>query len=57
MGGAPLQASDERLLAFDPSVFFYMDTQTLVYKRPVIESDLLGFVKPYTLEVSRSISR
>ncbi|XP_063841094.1 glutamate receptor ionotropic, kainate glr-3-like [Scylla paramamosain] len=51
MTGTTLTISDERLQAMVASVPLYMDFQTLIYRRPIFESDLLGFVKPYTKEV------
>ncbi|MPC53972.1 hypothetical protein E2C01_047877 [Portunus trituberculatus] len=51
MSGTPMTVSDERLIAMDPSVHLYMDIQTLIYKRPRIDSDLMGFVRPFTLLV------
>ncbi|XP_063843794.1 glutamate receptor ionotropic, delta-1-like isoform X1 [Scylla paramamosain] len=51
MSGTPMTVSDERIIAMDASVPLFMDIQTLVYNRPRLESDLLGFVRPFTLLV------
>ncbi|KAK8385626.1 hypothetical protein O3P69_016421 [Scylla paramamosain] len=39
---------DRRTVA-DFSDFLYMDQERLIYKRPVVESDMAGFLKPFTL--------
>ncbi|XP_042216375.1 glutamate receptor 1-like [Homarus americanus] len=48
MTGVVMSLSDERNQAIDFSVPLYMDASKLAYKRPVLESDITGFVKPYT---------
>ena len=57
MGGTTVTVSDQRLQAIDPSVPIFMDLQTLVYKRPVFESDLAGFIKPFSPQVRTRSAR
>ncbi|XP_064094780.1 probable glutamate receptor [Macrobrachium nipponense] len=49
--GTVLSQSSSRLSVIDFSVPLYMDTQAMIYKRPVILSDLAGFAKPFTGQV------
>lgn len=51
MSGILLTFSEDRAKAVDFSQPLYKDTQTLVYKRPEIQADLSGFLKPYTTPV------
>ncbi|XP_063868251.1 glutamate [NMDA] receptor subunit 1-like [Scylla paramamosain] len=39
---------EERTSVVDFSDFLYIDQNSIVYKRPVLESDMAGFLKPYT---------
>ena len=43
--------SKKRVQVIDPSVPLFIDFQGLAYKSPLFDSDLLGFIKPFTLEV------
>ncbi|MPC12424.1 Glutamate [NMDA] receptor subunit 1 [Portunus trituberculatus] len=38
----------ERAAVVDFSDFLYTDQKSIVYKRPMLESDMAGFLKPYT---------
>ncbi|XP_066980555.1 glutamate receptor ionotropic, delta-1-like isoform X2 [Macrobrachium rosenbergii] len=49
--GTLLSQSPSRMSVIDFSVPLYMDTQAMIYQRPVILSDLAGFAKPYTGQV------
>ena len=50
--GVPSVVSDRRLRAVDYSVTVDMEQQVLMYRRPIFEADVSGFVKPYALNVS-----
>ncbi|XP_037803514.1 glutamate receptor ionotropic, delta-2-like [Penaeus monodon] len=47
MSGVTLSNDAARNAAIDFSEPLYMDTQVLSYKRPVLEADIAGFIKPY----------
>ncbi|XP_068220066.1 glutamate receptor ionotropic, kainate glr-3-like [Palaemon carinicauda] len=49
--GTVMGQSHSRKSVVDFSVPLYMDTQGMIYHRPGIQSDLTGFVKPYTGQV------
>ncbi|XP_064095200.1 glutamate [NMDA] receptor subunit 1-like [Macrobrachium nipponense] len=49
--GTPVSMTDSRARAIDFSIPLYMDTQAVAHKKPVYESDLAGFVKPYKNEI------
>ncbi|XP_045125231.1 glutamate receptor ionotropic, delta-1-like [Portunus trituberculatus] len=51
MTGTVMTVSSQRMSVMDFSSPLFMDFQTLIYSKPSFESDLLGFVKPYTLQV------
>ncbi|KAK8400694.1 hypothetical protein O3P69_002471 [Scylla paramamosain] len=44
---------EERTSVVDFSDFLYIDQNSIVYKRPVLESDMAGFLKPYTATVRK----
>ncbi|XP_066962085.1 glutamate receptor ionotropic, kainate glr-3-like [Macrobrachium rosenbergii] len=48
--GLALGVSADRAEALDMSEFLYIDEWSAVYKRPGIQSDIAGFVKPFTLK-------
>ncbi|XP_042892142.1 glutamate [NMDA] receptor subunit 1-like [Penaeus japonicus] len=48
MTGTVLSQEAERFDAVEFSVPLYMDAQRLIYKSPVLTSDIAGFIKPYT---------
>lgn len=52
MTGTVLSQEAERFDAVEFSVPLYMDAQRLIYKSPVLTSDIAGFIKPYTGLVS-----
>ncbi|XP_047487934.1 glutamate receptor ionotropic, kainate glr-3-like [Penaeus chinensis] len=47
MSGVTMSNDAARNAAVDFSEPLYMDTQVLSYKRPVLEADIAGFIKPY----------
>ena len=47
-----LVLSLERATAFEFSDFLYIEEHTAGYKRPVVESDIRGFIQPFTPWVS-----
>ncbi|ROT72930.1 Variant Ionotropic Glutamate Receptor [Penaeus vannamei] len=47
MSGVTLSNDAARNAAVDFSEPLYMDTQVISYKRPVLEADIAGFIKPY----------
>ncbi|XP_063852273.1 uncharacterized protein LOC135095398 [Scylla paramamosain] len=51
MTGTVMTVSGQRMSVMHFSSPLFMDFQTLIYRKPGFESDLLGFVKPYTLQV------
>ncbi|KAK3856511.1 hypothetical protein Pcinc_037167 [Petrolisthes cinctipes] len=51
MSGVLLTFSKDRAKAVDFSQPLYKDTQTLVYKRPEVQADLSGFLKPYSTPI------
>ena len=51
MTGVVVGLDQERNRYVDFSDFLYMDQERLIYKRPVLESDMAGFLKPYTTTV------
>ncbi|XP_064114187.1 glutamate receptor ionotropic, kainate 1-like [Macrobrachium nipponense] len=48
--GQALGVTAERAEAVDMSEFLYIDEWSAVYKRPGIQPDIAGFVKPFTLK-------
>lgn len=52
MTGVVVGLDLERTKVVDFSTFLFMDTEKITFKRPVLESDMAGFVKPYTAVVS-----
>ncbi|KAG7170381.1 Glutamate receptor 2-like 11, partial [Homarus americanus] len=48
MSGSPFAIDFERVEVLDFSVPFVVDKQVAMYKSPVYQADLTGFVKPYT---------
>ncbi|KAK7079244.1 hypothetical protein SK128_006071 [Halocaridina rubra] len=50
---APLTMSDSRSKVIDFSVPLYIDVQAIAHKAPGLESDILGFIKPYSYLSSR----
>ncbi|ROT80737.1 Variant Ionotropic Glutamate Receptor [Penaeus vannamei] len=50
MSGVTLSIDAPRAEVVDFSVPLFMDEHILTYRRPVYESDLLGFIKPYTAQ-------
>ncbi|XP_042855746.1 glutamate receptor ionotropic, kainate 2-like [Penaeus japonicus] len=51
LSGVVLSVDAARSQVVDFSVPLFMDEQVLTYRRPVYESDLLGFIKPYTMQI------
>ncbi|KAK4297641.1 hypothetical protein Pmani_029960 [Petrolisthes manimaculis] len=49
MSGVALFMNPSRVEAVDPSISLYTDASVMAYKRPVLGSDITGFIKPYTL--------
>ncbi|XP_071525285.1 glutamate receptor-like [Panulirus ornatus] len=49
MSGVIFSVDQSRARAVDFSVPLYMNTHVLTYVRPVLEPDVVGFVKPYPL--------
>lgn len=56
MSGTVLSMDAERAEAVDFSEPLYMDKQVIVNKKPVLESDLAGFMKPFTPSVGLPLS-
>lgn len=52
MTGTVLSQEAGRSSAVEFSVPLYMDAQRIIYKSPVLSSDIAGFIKPYTSLVS-----
>lgn len=52
MTGVVVGLDFERTKVVDFSTYLFMDTEKITFKRPVLESDMAGFVKPYTPAVS-----
>ncbi|MPC24734.1 Glutamate receptor 2 [Portunus trituberculatus] len=48
MTGVVVGLDLDRSKVVDFSDFLYMDQERLIYKRPVVESDMAGFLKPFT---------
>ncbi|XP_037803396.1 glutamate receptor-like [Penaeus monodon] len=48
MTGAVLSQEAGRSEAVDFSIPLYMDAQRIIYKSPVLTSDIAGFIKPYS---------
>ncbi|XP_047480202.1 glutamate receptor ionotropic, kainate 3-like [Penaeus chinensis] len=48
MSGLPLALTHERYQALDMTEFLYIETWTAGFKRPVVQSDISGFVKPFS---------
>ncbi|XP_068238922.1 probable glutamate receptor [Palaemon carinicauda] len=48
--GMGMGVNADRALAADVSEYLFMDEWTAAYKRPELESDIAGFVKPYKAE-------
>ncbi|XP_050689951.1 uncharacterized protein LOC126982144 [Eriocheir sinensis] len=46
----------KRAMAFDFSDFLYIEEHSASYKRPVLESDISGFIKPFSPLVSNASS-
>lgn len=55
MSGVTLSNDAARNAAIDFSEPLYMDTQVLSYKRPVLEADIAGFIKPYDTLVMKGL--
>ena len=53
MTGTVVGLDLERTTVADFSDFLYMDHERLIYKRPVLESDMAGFMKPFTFTVRK----
>ncbi|XP_069159407.1 uncharacterized protein [Procambarus clarkii] len=49
MTGTVMSQSEERFLAIDFSTPLYMDESKLICKRPIFQSDITGFLKPFTV--------
>lgn len=52
MTGVVMGQDEERSKDVDFTVPLYMDAEKLCYIRPVLGSDIAGFIKPYTTGVS-----
>lgn len=48
--------SYERAKIFDWTEYLYMEEHSVTYRRPVIESDIAGFYKPFSGEVRKPCS-
>ncbi|XP_042237062.1 glutamate receptor ionotropic, delta-2-like isoform X2 [Homarus americanus] len=46
-----LVVDEERYKAFDVGEFLYMDEHSAGYRRPVVQSDISGFIRPFTVWV------
>ena len=53
---ALLILSQERAEDFDWSEFLYIEEHSATYRRPVIESDIAGFYKPFSGQVMKHLS-
>lgn len=51
MSATGLSLSPERLEDMDVSEYLYLDEMSAAFKRPVLQSDIAGFLKPYSLLV------
>ncbi|XP_063847807.1 glutamate [NMDA] receptor subunit 1-like [Scylla paramamosain] len=49
--GVPTTVNDQRLKVVDYSVYVDMDKQVIIYKRPSLEANIAGFVKPFNKTV------
>ena len=55
MTGVVVGLDQERTSVADFTSYLYIDQKTIIYKRPMIEPDIAGFLKPYTATVRISI--
>lgn len=55
MSGVTMSNDAARNSEVDFSEPLYMDTQVLSYKRPVLEADIAGFIKPYDTLVRKGV--
>lgn len=51
MTGVPMLINPERSRVVEPGFPLMSDSMDLAYMRPVLQADLAGFVKPFTLQV------
>ncbi|KAK8391846.1 hypothetical protein O3P69_017454 [Scylla paramamosain] len=49
----PMGISEDRSEVMDVSVPLFMDQQTIAYKRPELQPELAGFIKPFTSQRRR----
>ncbi|KAK7073273.1 hypothetical protein SK128_004994 [Halocaridina rubra] len=55
MSALGISITPERAEFADVSEYLYLDEMSAMYVRPSLESDIIGFIKPYTLTVWMSV--